>query len=142
MKRLRLFLAGLVVLLVSGVLTPVSFANPETDPTDTSGVKFETFKNINSTGMTRNPANLQLCNSGVVDTIDEYFNDGRVLGSNCGYGEYFMVHFFGYISYPTTRTVTFAGQSDDGFYATVGGTPSDARFSSISGEPRSSTTGA
>lgn len=33
-----------------------------------------------------------------------------------------MVHYFGFISYPTDTTVTFRARADDGFYLEIGGT--------------------
>jgi hypothetical protein len=39
MKFLRLFLAGLIVILFSGVLTPVTFASA----TDTTGLRYEAY---------------------------------------------------------------------------------------------------
>ena len=38
-------------------------------------------------------------------------------------GDFVMVHYYGYITWPTTEDVTFLSQADDGFYLEIGGMP-------------------
>ena len=116
MKRLRLILAGLIVLLFSGVLMPVTFASTA----NTSGLRFEAYYPI----ISANPyypdrtAPYEVCASGTVSQINHVF-DNSILGCP---GDFVMVHYFGYISYPTEKTVTFRARADDGFYLEIGDT--------------------
>jgi hypothetical protein len=124
MRFLRLFLAGLVVLLFSGVLTPVTFASA----TDTSGLRYEAYYPIGSAQLAQfdygqpnpqpNTTGITVCASGTVSQINHSFGN-NILGCP---GDYVMVHYFGYISYPTDTTVAFRARADDGFYLNIGET--------------------
>jgi hypothetical protein len=59
-----------------------------------------------------------LCKTVTLDNIQANWGGGSVLG--CG-GEYVMLHYRGYITYPTTTKVYFQAQADDGFYMTING---------------------
>ena len=58
------------------------------------------------------------CKTITVDNIQANWGGGDILG--CG-GDYVMIHYHGYITYPTTKQVYFYAQADDGFFMTIGG---------------------
>jgi len=59
------------------------------------------------------------CKTTTVANIDANWGGGDVLG--CG-SDYVMLHYKGYITYPTTTKVYFQAPADDGFYMSINGT--------------------
>ena len=60
------------------------------------------------------------CKTTTVTNIQANWGGGDILG--CG-SDYVMLHYHGYITYPTTTKVYFMNQADDGFYMSIGGQP-------------------
>lgn len=60
------------------------------------------------------------CKTITVTNIDKNWGGGNIEG--CG-GDYIMIHYRGYITYPTTKQVYFYAAADDGFYMTINGQP-------------------
>lgn len=58
------------------------------------------------------------CRTTTVSNIDLNWGGGDIFG--CG-SEYVMLHYKGYITYPTTTKVYFQAPADDGFYMSIGG---------------------
>jgi len=58
------------------------------------------------------------CKTVTVDNIQANWGSGSIFG--CG-GDYVMLHYRGYITYPTTSKVYFQAQADDGFYMKING---------------------
>jgi len=58
------------------------------------------------------------CRSTVVANIDANWGGGSVAGCN---GDYVMIHYHGYITYPADKKVYFYANADDGFYMTING---------------------
>jgi len=59
------------------------------------------------------------CKTTTVSNIDLNWGGGDILG--CG-SDYIMLHYKGYITYPTTTKVYFQAPADDGFYMSINGT--------------------
>jgi predicted nucleic acid-binding Zn-ribbon protein len=59
------------------------------------------------------------CKTTTVNNIDLNWGGGDILG--CG-SDYIMLHYKGYITYPTTTKVYFQAPADDGFYMSINGT--------------------
>jgi len=59
------------------------------------------------------------CKTTTVSNIDINWGGGDILG--CG-SDYIMLHYKGYITYPTTTKVYFQAPADDGFYMSINGT--------------------
>jgi hypothetical protein len=59
------------------------------------------------------------CKTTTLSNIDINWGNGNILG--CG-SDYIMVHYHGYITYPTTTKVYFQAPADDGFYMSINGT--------------------
>lgn len=60
------------------------------------------------------------CKTITVTNIDKNWGGGDIEG--CG-GDYIMIHYRGFITYPTNKQVYFYAAADDGFYMTIGGQP-------------------
>jgi len=58
------------------------------------------------------------CKTVTVDNIQANWGGGSIFG--CG-GDFVMLHYRGYITYPTTTKVYFQAQADDGFYMKING---------------------
>jgi peptidoglycan hydrolase CwlO-like protein len=58
------------------------------------------------------------CKTVSVDNIQANWGGGSIFG--CG-GDFVMLHYRGYITYPTTTKVYFQAQADDGFYMKING---------------------
>jgi len=58
------------------------------------------------------------CKTVTVNNIDANWGGGDILG--CG-SDYIMLHYHGYITYPTTTKVYFQAPADDGFYMVING---------------------
>jgi len=59
------------------------------------------------------------CKTTTVANIDANWGGGNILG--CG-SDYVMLHYKGYITYPTTTKVYFQAPADDGFFMSINGT--------------------
>jgi septal ring factor EnvC (AmiA/AmiB activator) len=59
------------------------------------------------------------CKTTTLPNIDLNWGGGDILG--CG-SDYIMLHYRGYITYPTTTKVYFQAPADDGFYMAINGT--------------------
>jgi hypothetical protein len=59
------------------------------------------------------------CKTTTVANIDANWGGGDILG--CG-SDYVMLHYKGYITYPTTTKVYFQAPADDGFFMSINGT--------------------
>ena len=59
------------------------------------------------------------CKTTTVTNIDANWGGGDIFG--CG-SDYVMLHYRGYITYPTTTKVYFQAPADDGFYMSINGT--------------------
>ena len=58
------------------------------------------------------------CKTVTVSNIDANWGGGDIFG--CG-SDYIMLHYRGYITYPTTTKVYFQAPADDGFYMSING---------------------
>lgn len=87
----------------------------------TPGLTVDVYTGINRNG---NPPSKSdnvytKCKTTTVSNIQANWGGGDILG--CG-SEYIMLHYKGYITYPTTTKVYFQNQADDGFYMSINGT--------------------
>jgi predicted nucleic acid-binding Zn-ribbon protein len=84
------------------------------------GLTVDVYTGINRFGNppSRSDTTYTKCRTTTVSNIDANWGGGDVLG--CG-SEYIMVHYHGYITYPTTTKVYFQAPADDGFYMSIGG---------------------
>lgn len=85
-----------------------------------SGLTMRVYNNIQNRGNppTRSDSLYTLCKSITVSNIDVNWGGGGVTGCN---SDYFMIHYTGYITYPTNKSVYFYANADDGFYMNVNG---------------------
>jgi hypothetical protein len=88
----------------------------------TSGLRADIYTGIQSQGNppTRSDAIYTFCKTITVTHIDRNWGNGNIEG--CG-GEYVMIHYRGYITYPTNSQVFFFAAADDGFYMSIAGQP-------------------
>jgi predicted nucleic acid-binding Zn-ribbon protein len=88
----------------------------------TAGLSVDVYTGINRGG--NNPARSDVaytkCRTTTVPNIQADWGGGDILG--CG-SEYIMLHYKGYITYPTTTKVYFQAPADDGFYMSINGQP-------------------
>jgi hypothetical protein len=119
MKFLRLFFAGLIVLLFSGALAPVSFASPDPQQVaNTPGLKFDAYYPINASNPpARSTSAYTRCASGTVANINHSFGNS-IFGCP---GDFVMVHYYGFISSPVAATANFRAYADDGFFLSIDG---------------------
>ncbi len=86
------------------------------------GLRADIYVGINSLGNPpqRSDATYTLCKTITVTHIDRDWGGGDIEG--CG-GDFVMIHYRGYITYPTTKQVYFYAAADDGFYMTINNQP-------------------
>ena len=86
----------------------------------TAGLKADIYIGINRNGNPpqRSDVAYTYCKTITVTNIDKNWGGGDIEG--CG-GDYVMIHYRGYITYPTTKQVYFYAAADDGFYMTING---------------------
>lgn len=88
----------------------------------TPGLRAEVYTGVDSLGNPpqRSQSAYTLCKTMTVTQIDFNVGGGSVAG--CG-NDFVMIHYTGYITYPTAKSVYFYAQADDGFYLTINGQP-------------------
>lgn len=88
----------------------------------TPGLTMRVYNNVQSSGHPpqRSDTLYQLCRTAVVSQIDNDWGGGSVAGCN---SEYVMIHYTGYITSATARSMFFYAMADDGFYMTINGQP-------------------
>ncbi|CAB4128870.1 PA14 domain containing protein [uncultured Caudovirales phage] len=86
----------------------------------TAGLKADIYTNINRNGNppSRSDVAYTYCKTITVTNINKDWGNGNIEG--CG-GDYVMIHYRGFITYPTTKQVYFYAAADDGFYMTING---------------------
>lgn len=87
-----------------------------------SGLQADVYNNVQTKGNPpqRSANAYTFCRTVTVDNIQAQWGGGSVLGCN---SDYVMIHYHGYITYPTSKQVYFMAQADDGFYMTIDGQP-------------------
>lgn len=87
-----------------------------------SGLVADVYNNVHTQGNppVRSANAYTFCRSIVVSQIDANWGGGSVAGCN---GDYVMIHYHGYITYPSDKKVYFYANADDGFYMTINGQP-------------------
>ena len=85
-----------------------------------AGLKADIYTGININGNppTRSDTSYTFCKTITVTNIDKNWGNGNIEG--CG-GDYVMIHYRGYITYPTSKQVWFYAAADDGFYMSING---------------------
>jgi hypothetical protein len=85
-----------------------------------AGLTVDVYTGINRNGNppSRSDTAYTKCKTTTLSNIDVNWGGGDILG--CG-SEYVMLHYHGYITYPTTKQVYFQNQADDGFFMTING---------------------
>jgi predicted nucleic acid-binding Zn-ribbon protein len=88
---------------------------------NTPGLKVDVYTGINRYGNPPQKSDTAYtkCKTTTVANIDANWGGGDILG--CG-SDYVMLHYKGYITYPTTTKVYFQAPADDGFYMSINGT--------------------
>ena len=88
---------------------------------NTPGLKVDVYTGVNRNGNppSRSDIIYTKCKTVTVTNIDADWGGGDIFG--CG-SEYIMLHYRGYITYPTTTKVYFQAPADDGFYMSINGT--------------------
>ena len=86
----------------------------------TPGLLVDVYTGINKTSNppTRSDVVYSKCKTVVVSNIDANWGGGSIFG--CA-SDYVMLHYRGYITYPTTTKVYFQAPADDGFYLSIAG---------------------
>lgn len=86
-----------------------------------SGLTVDIYKSINSKGNppSKSDTAYTKCKTVTVTNINANWGGGDILG--CG-SDYVMLHYKGYITYPTTSKVYFQAPADDGFFMSINGT--------------------
>jgi hypothetical protein len=86
----------------------------------TPGLVADVYTGINRFGNppSRSDNTYTKCKTTTVSNIDTNWGGGDIMG--CG-GEYIMIHYHGYITYPTDKKVYFYANADDGFYMNING---------------------
>jgi len=84
------------------------------------GLTVDVYTGISSQGNPpqRSDAAYTKCKTTTVSNIQANWGGGDILG--CG-SDYIMLHYHGYITYPTSMKLYFQNQADDGFYMRIGG---------------------
>ena len=85
-----------------------------------SGLLVDVYTGINKTNNppSRSDVVYTKCKTVTVSNIDANWGSGAIFG--CA-SDYVMLHYRGYITYPTTTKVYFQAPADDGFYLSIGG---------------------
>jgi len=88
---------------------------------NTPGLKVDVYTGISRYGNPPQKSDTAYtkCKTTTVANIDANWGGGDILG--CG-SDYIMLHYKGYITYPTTTRVYFQAPADDGFYMSINGT--------------------
>ena len=88
----------------------------------TAGLRADIYTGVSRYGNPpqRSDTAYTFCKTITVTNIDKNWGGGSIEG--CG-GDYIMIHYRGYITYPTTKQVYFYAAADDGFYMTINGQP-------------------
>jgi len=88
---------------------------------NTPGLKVDVYTGVSSKGNPPQKSDTVYtkCKTTTVSNIDANWGGGNILG--CG-SDYIMLHYRGYITYPTTTKVYFQAPADDGFYMSINGT--------------------
>jgi peptidoglycan hydrolase CwlO-like protein len=86
----------------------------------TPGLKVDVYTGISRYGNPpqKSDTSYTKCKTITLTQINHNWGGGDILG--CG-GDYIMLHYSGYITYPTTTRVYFQAPADDGFYMTING---------------------
>lgn len=86
----------------------------------TPGLVVDVYIGVNKNGNppSRSDIVYTKCKTVTVDNINANWGGGSIFG--CG-GDYVMLHYRGYITYPTTTKVYFQAPADDGFYMAING---------------------
>ena len=86
----------------------------------TPGLKVDIYTGVGRYGNppSRSDVTYTKCKTITVANIDANWGGGDIFG--CG-SEYVMLHYRGYITYPTTTKVYFQAPADDGFYMSING---------------------
>lgn len=86
-----------------------------------AGLVVDVYTGINSKGNPPQKSDTVYtkCKTTTVANIDANWGGGDILG--CG-SDYVMLHYKGYITYPTTTKVYFQAPADDGFFMSINGT--------------------
>jgi hypothetical protein len=87
----------------------------------TPGLKVDVYTGISRNGNPPQKSDTVYtkCKTTTVNNIDANWGGGDILG--CG-SDYVMLHYKGYITYPTTTKVYFQAPADDGFFMSINGT--------------------
>ena len=90
--------------------------------TATAGLRADIYTGISSLGNPpqRSDSAYTFCKTITVTHIDRNWGNGNIEG--CG-GDYVMIHYTGYITYPSTAQVFWYAAADDGFYMSIAGQP-------------------
>jgi len=90
--------------------------------TATAGLRADIYTGINSQGNPpqRSDSAYTFCKTITVTHIDRNWGNGNIEG--CG-GDYVMIHYRGFITYPSTTQVFFYAAADDGFFMSIAGQP-------------------
>ena len=88
---------------------------------NTPGLKVDVYTGVSRYGNppSRSDVTYTKCKTITVSNIDANWGGGDIAG--CG-SDYIMLHYRGYITYPTTSKVYFQAPADDGFYMSINGT--------------------
>ena len=112
MTRLRKFAASFAVTFV--VFSPLLFSAPAAaDPT--SGLNQDVYT-YDPSALPDRVTTYTLCNSSVVPNMN--FDVGGDVVANCQQ-DFVLIHWYGYITMPTTGYITFTSLADDGFYMSI-----------------------
>jgi hypothetical protein len=86
----------------------------------TPGLLVDVYVGVNKNGNppSRSDVVYTKCKTVTVSQINANWGNGDILG--CG-EDFIMLHYRGYITYPTTTKVYFQAQADDGFYMSING---------------------
>jgi len=87
-----------------------------------AGLQADVYNGINAQGNPpqRSDSVYTKCATVTVSNIQAQWGGGSVLGCN---NDFVMIHYHGYITYPTTKQVYFYAQADDGFFMSIAGQP-------------------
>jgi len=89
--------------------------------TSAAGLVVDVYTGVSRYGNppSRSDVTYTKCKTITVNNIDANWGGGDIAG--CG-SDYIMLHYRGYITYPTTSKVYFQAPADDGFYMSINGT--------------------
>ena len=84
----------------------------------TPGLRADIYTQITSPNPLRSDTAYTFCKTITVTHIDKNWGNGNIEG--CG-GEQVMIHYRGFITYPTNSQVFFYAAADDGFFMSING---------------------